>query len=45
MADRAAGEQKSMLLTMAQTWESLADDREEHLARQKRLAALEMMGN
>jgi hypothetical protein len=30
-----------MLINMAATWHSLAIDRESHIARQKRLAALE----
>jgi hypothetical protein len=30
-----------MLTNMARTWEALAADREAHIARQKRLAALE----
>jgi hypothetical protein len=34
--------QKSMLLNMAETWESLAKQREEKLAREARIAALEM---
>ena len=34
-------EQRTMLLKMAETWEGLARDREEHLARQERIAALE----
>lgn len=34
-------EQKAMLERMAATWESLAKDREETLARRRRIAALE----
>jgi hypothetical protein len=42
MANRSRSpEEKAMLLNMASTWYSLADDREAHIERQKRLAALE----
>jgi hypothetical protein len=42
MADRARSpEEKAMLLNMAATWESLAVDREAHIARQRRMADLE----
>jgi hypothetical protein len=42
MANRARSlAQKNMLENMAQTWDSLAIDREVHIARQDRLAVLE----
>jgi hypothetical protein len=42
MANRSrSAEEKAMLTTMANTWDSLAKEREAHIARQKRLAALE----
>ena len=42
MANRArSADEKAMLLNMAATWESLAVDREAHIARQKRMAELE----
>jgi hypothetical protein len=42
MANRShSAEEKAMLINMADTWDSLAIDRESHIARQKRLAALE----
>jgi hypothetical protein len=42
MANRShSAEGKAMLINMAATWHSLAIDRESHIARQKRLAALE----
>jgi hypothetical protein len=42
MAGRAnSSEHRQMLLTMAATWDSLAADREAHIARQERLALLE----
>jgi hypothetical protein len=34
-------EHKAMLASMAATWETLATEREEHLARRQRIAALE----
>jgi len=34
-------EQRTMLMNMAETWESLALDRTAHIARQQRLANLE----
>jgi hypothetical protein len=41
MARRAtSAEHRVMLLSMASTWESLALDREAHLARQDRIAKL-----
>jgi chromosome segregation ATPase len=36
-------EHKAMLMKMAETWETLAADREEHIARQGRIAALEQL--
>jgi hypothetical protein len=42
MANRARSSgERDMLTNMARTWEALAADREAHIARQKRLAALE----
>ena len=42
LAARTANpDHKSMLLSMAATWESLAVQREAHLARRERLASLE----
>lgn len=42
MAARASNdEHKAMLAKMADTWESLAQEREEKIAREQRLAALE----
>jgi hypothetical protein len=42
MANRSLSPaEKPMLLNMATTWDSLAVDREAHIERQKRLAALE----
>jgi hypothetical protein len=41
MANRGRSpEEKAMLLNMAATWESLATDREAHIARQKRMAEI-----
>ena len=36
----AKGEHRSMLLKMAETWESLARDREEQVARLQRMASI-----
>jgi hypothetical protein len=42
MANRSRPpEERAMLLNMATTWDSLAVDREAHIERQRRLAALE----
>jgi hypothetical protein len=42
MASRSnSSEHRQMLLNMASTWESLATDREAHLARQARIPKLE----
>jgi hypothetical protein len=42
MANRARSpEDKAMLTNMAATWESLVDEREANIARQKRMAELE----
>jgi hypothetical protein len=41
LAGAAKPEHREMLLKMAETWENLAKDREEQLARQQRLAALD----
>jgi hypothetical protein len=38
-------EDRAMLNAMAETWESLAVDRAAHVARQERLAALDVAGN
>jgi hypothetical protein len=38
-------EHKAMLTKMAETWESLAKEREELIARQHRIAALEQIGS
>jgi hypothetical protein len=38
-------EHRRGLLTMAETWESLARDREAHMERQKRLGALDQGTN
>ena len=40
LAVSAKGEHRSMLLKMAETWEGLARDREEQLARQQRISSL-----
>jgi hypothetical protein len=41
MANRSrTPHERDMLTTMAKTWESLAADREAHIARQKRISAL-----
>jgi len=37
-------EHKAMLSKMAETWETLARDREAHVARQRRIAAFESAG-
>jgi hypothetical protein len=45
LAKRARSpEEREMLLKMAGTWDSLAADRLEHLARQKRIAAFDNGG-
>jgi hypothetical protein len=45
LANRARSqEEREMLLKMAGTWDSLAADRMEHLARQKRVAAFDNGG-
>jgi hypothetical protein len=42
MANRArSDDEKAMLMNMAATWESLAVNREAHIARQKRMGELE----
>jgi hypothetical protein len=42
MANRSrSAEEKAMLTVMADTWDSLAKEREAHIIRQKRLAALD----
>lgn len=41
MMESAAPEQKTMLETMAKTWDTLAEDRERRLAQQQRIADLE----
>jgi hypothetical protein len=42
MANRSRSpEEKAMLTNMAPTWDSLAVDREAHIDRQKRMAALQ----
>lgn len=38
-------EHKAMLAKMAETWESLAKDREEMMARKRRIAVLEQNGS
>ena len=40
LASNAKPEHRDMLLKMAETWESLAHDRKEHIARQQRIDAL-----
>jgi hypothetical protein len=40
LAASGKAEHRAMLLQMAETWESLARDREEQVARLKRLASL-----
>ena len=40
MASRVKAPQRDQLLTMAETWESLADDRDKQIARQERIKAL-----
>ena len=41
LAARGDARARDQLLKMAQTWESLAVDREKNIARQERIAALE----
>lgn len=38
-------DQRAMLMNMADTWESLAEAREAHIARQQRLTTLDSLGN
>ena len=45
LANRSSNEEtRSQLLQMAETWEGLARDREEQIARQERITALENKG-
>ena len=45
LAHRSSNEEtRSQLLQMAETWEGLARDREEQIARQERITALENKG-
>ena len=41
MASKAKAPQRDHLLKMAETWESLADDRDKQIARQQRINALD----
>jgi chromosome segregation ATPase len=45
LANRTSNsEHRAMLSRMAETWEALARDREAHIKRQRRIAALEQVG-
>lgn len=45
LATRGDQKAREMLLNMAKTWDSLADDRERQLARQRRVRTFEDGGN